>query len=49
MSHLVICPAKLETKYRKHILSFQEHLAFESIAEVDGMMKGRFPNNVVHS
>ena len=35
--HFVVGTSELEREYRLQILSFEEDMAFKSIAEVDGM------------
>jgi hypothetical protein len=49
MSHLVVRATKLEAEDRKQVLSLEEDSALEPVAEVDGMVKRAFVDNIVHS
>lgn len=37
VSHLVIGSPQLETEDRLEVFSFQKHIAFQSVAQIDGM------------
>jgi hypothetical protein len=47
MRHLVVSSTELEAEYREHVLPFEKHPTFQTIAEVDGMMERCLLNNIV--
>jgi hypothetical protein len=47
MCHLVVGAPQLEAKDWLEVLAFQQHIAFQSFAQVCGMSQRRFLNNLV--
>ena len=49
MRHLIVSPTELEAEDGKQILPLEKNAAFQAIAEVNGMMKWCFVDDVVDS
>jgi hypothetical protein len=37
MCHLVVCPPQLEAEHWLQVFSFEQHIAFEAIAQISGV------------
>jgi hypothetical protein len=47
MGHLIVGSAELETENGEQILSFEENLAFQSVAKINGMLQWSLVHHLV--